>query len=222
MEWAGTEYQWALNRGDRLAPDERRRVAEKLARYTGLSPFLVDNLNLRIDSRTFVRELLRDRRQAVGYMDSRLTAANVDPAAASGFDPTVATIRPPFTAAMNAYAREELGFQSDLEYFTLGGGIGHWDWEAKNGYADTSDNLRNSLAKNPYMKVFVASGIFDLATPHFATDYTMAHLGLTPALRQNITIRRYRSGHMMYIESNALGELKADVANFLGQSLNRR
>src|SRR6266545_2763293 len=93
------------------------------------------------------------------------------------------TIRPPFTSTFNDYVRRELGFNSELEYFTLGGGIGQWDWESKNSYADTSDNLRNTFAKNPHMKLFVASGYFDLATPHFATDYTLAHLGLTTPLR---------------------------------------
>ncbi|GFO59955.1 peptidase S10 [Geomonas silvestris] len=216
--WAGSEYQLALNKGDRLTPGERREVVAKLSRYTGLSPAMVDNLNLRIDGRTFVRELLRDQRRTVGYMDSRFNAANVDPAASSGFDPTVTTIRPPYTSLVNNYLREELGFKSDLEYYTLGGGIGHWDWETKNGYADTSDNLRNTMAKNPYMKVFVASGLFDLATPHFATDYTLAHLGLTPPLRQNITTHRYRSGHMMYLEKESLAQLKRDVADFIAAS----
>jgi carboxypeptidase C (cathepsin A) len=120
---------------------------------------------------------------------------------------------------VNRYLREELGYHSDREYYVLGGGIGHWDWETKNGYADTSDNLRNSMAKNPYMKVFVASGCFDLATPHFATEYTMAHLGLPAGLRKNITMRRYRSGHMMYLESGALKQLKQDVGEFIGGTL---
>jgi carboxypeptidase C (cathepsin A) len=215
--WAATEYQTALNKGDRLTAEERRVVVQQLSRYTGLSSSFVDNRNLRVDSRGFVRELLRDRGQMVGYMDSRLIAPNIDPS--SGFDPTVTTIRPPFTSTINAYLREDLGFQSDLEYFTLGGGVGHWDWDAKNIYADTSDNLRNTFAKNPYMKLFVASGSFDLATPHFATDYTLAHLGLTPALRSNITTRRYRSGHMMYLEIGALAQLKRDVAEFMAGAL---
>jgi carboxypeptidase C (cathepsin A) len=218
-EWAAGEYWTALNKGDRLTPEERKSVVERLARFTGLSPSLVDNLNLRINSRTFVKELLRDRRKIVGFMDSRLTAANIDPSAAHGFDPTVTTIRPPFTAAFNSYVRDELGFHSDLEYYTLGGGIGHWDWEAKNSYADTSDNLSSTLAKNPYMKVLIASAIFDLATPHFATEYTISHLGLTPELRKNITMRRYNSGHMMYLESNALVQLKRDAADFIDATL---
>jgi carboxypeptidase C (cathepsin A) len=96
---------------------------------------------------------------------------------------------------------------------------GHWDWDAKNSYADTSDNLRNTFAENPYMKLFVASGCFDLATPHFATEYTLAHLGLTPALLKSITTRRYRSGHMMYLEIEALAQLKRDVAEFIAGAL---
>ena len=218
-QWAATGYQEALNKGDRLSAQGRRDAVEKLASFTGLSASFVDNRNLRVDSRSFVKELLRDRGQMLGFMDSRFTAANLEPGSTSGFDPTVTTIRPPFSAAFNGYVREELGYRSDLEYFTLGGGIGHWDWEAKNSYADTSDNLRNTLAKNPYMRVFIASGSFDLATPHFATEYTVAHLGLTPELRKNITLRRYRSGHMMYLETAALGQLKQDVEGFIRQTL---
>jgi carboxypeptidase C (cathepsin A) len=217
--WAGTDYLLALNQGDRLTPQAKKAAAAQLARFTGLTPEFVESRNLRIDSRTFVRELLRDRSQVVGYMDSRFKAPNLEPSAPSGFDPTVSTIRPPFTATVNSYFREELGFKSDLEYFTLGGGVGQWDWDAKNSYADTSDNLRNSFAKNPYLKVFVASGVFDLATPHAATDYTLAHLNLTPELRRNVTVQRYRSGHMMYLESESLAQLKRDVAAFFATAL---
>jgi carboxypeptidase C (cathepsin A) len=218
-QWAGTEYLTALAKGDRLSPEERQAVVAKLAAFTGLDRAYIDNRNLRIDSRTFVRELLRDRRQVVGYMDSRFTADNLEPSAPHGFDPTVATIRPPYTATFNNYVRDELGFKSDLEYFTLGGGIGHWEYEARNSYADTSDNLRNTLAKNPYMKVFVGSGLYDLATPHFATEYTLSHLGLTPDLRKNFTTRQYRAGHMMYLESASLAKLKQDVAGFIAVAL---
>ena len=218
-QWAGTEYLVALARGDRLTPEERLAVATKLAAFTGLDRTFIDNRNLRIDSRGFVRELLRDRRQVVGYMDSRFTADNLEPSSPHGFDPTVAIIRPPYTATFNDYIRGELGFKCDLEYFTLGGGTGRWDFETKNSYADSSENLRNTLAKNPYMNVFVASGLFDLATPHYATDYTLSHLGLTPDLRKNITTRQYKAGHMMYLESASLAKLKKDVAEFIANSL---
>jgi carboxypeptidase C (cathepsin A) len=217
--WAATDYLTALGKGDQLSSEERQVVVEKLAGFTGLDKTFIDNRNLRIDRKTFASELLRKQKKMIGLMDSRFTAPSLDPAASSGFDPTVATIRPPFTATFNDYVRGELGFQSDLEYFTLGGGIEHWDWEAKNRYADTSDNLQNTFAKNPYMKVFVASGYFDLATPYFATEYTLGHLGLTPTLRDNITTRRYLSGHMMYLDSASISQLKSDVEKFISGAL---
>jgi carboxypeptidase C (cathepsin A) len=221
-EWAATDYLTALGKGDRLTPEERQATVDKLAGFTGLDRAYIDNRNLRIDNRSFARDLLRERREVVGYMDSRFTAANLDPAASSAFDPTIATIRPPYTATFNEYVRKELGFQSDLEYYILGGGTGQWDWEAKNIFADTSENLRNTFAKNPYMKLFVASGCYDLATPHFSSDYTLAHLGLTPALKGNLTSRRYRAGHMMYLDSAVLPQLKRDVAEFIGSALKQQ
>ncbi|GFE60746.1 S10 family peptidase [Geobacter sp. AOG2] len=220
--WAATDYTTALFQGDSLTPEKRREVADKLAEFTGLDAAFIANRNLRIDNRSFVRELLRDRQQMVGYMDSRFTAPDLEPSSHRSFDPTVATIRPPYTDAFNRYIRTELGYKSDQEYFVLGGGIGHWDWEAKNSYADTSDNLRNSFAKNPYMKLFVAMGLFDLATPHFSSTYTLNHLGLPPALRKNISIRHYRAGHMMYLDGDSRRELNRDVKAFVEKALAER
>lgn len=221
-KWAASDYLLALNQGDRIPAKERRAVAEKLAEFTGLSTEFVENRNLRLHNRDFAKELLRDQGRMTGIMDSRFSAENSDPAKGLPFDATVSTIRPPFTAAVNSYLRDELKHQSDLEYYVLGGGIGRWDWEVKNSYADTSENLRNAMAKNPYLQVFIASGLFDLATPHFATDYTVAHLGLSAGLRKNISIRRYRSGHMMYLEKDSLLQLKKDVAEFIGETLKTR
>lgn len=219
--WAATDYAQALERGDRLDAEGKKRVAKEFARWTGLDPAFVANRNLRVDNRDFARELLRGEGRMVGFMDSRFNAENPEPAKPAGFDATIATIRPPFTAAINTYLREELGYQSDQEYFTLGGGIGRWDWEAKNSYADTAENLRNAMVKNPYLKVWVASGLFDLATPHYAAEYTMAHLGVGEKLKENVTIKRYRSGHMMYLETEALAQLKKDAAQFIGSAVKR-
>jgi carboxypeptidase C (cathepsin A) len=218
-KWAMTGYLTDLARGDRLTPEERRTDVDRLSRLTGLDRNFIDSRNLRIDSRSFARELLRDRRQVIGIMDSRFTAANLEPAAPSGFDPTVATIRPPFTTTFNDYIRGELGYRCSLDYFTLGEGIGRWDWESKNRYADTSDNLRDTFARNPFMKLFVAEGLFDLATPPAAADYTLEHLGLTPRLRSNVTVRRYRGGHMIYLDSSLIGRLKHDVGEFISGAL---
>jgi len=131
----------------------------------------------------------------------------------------MAAIRPPYTAAFNDYVRRELGFKSDLEYYILGGGIGRWDFGSDNAYADTSEPLRSAFAKNPYMKLFVASGYYDLATPYFAAEYTMSHMGLDPSLRNNVTYTYYEAGHMMYIEQGSLAQLKRDAAAFVQNSL---
>ena len=217
--WAENTYVVALARGDRLAPEERRAIVTKLAEFTSLDPTFIDQHDLRIDNESFITELLRDRRRIIGTMDSRFTAVSGNADSPHEFDPTIANVRPPYTSMMNDYVRNELGYCSDLEYFVLGGGIGRWDFEQKNGYADTSDELRRTFAKNPYMKLFVASGAFDLATPLFATDYTLNHLGLSPEARKNITTRRYRAGHMMYLDDAERSRLAHDVSEFIQGAL---
>ena len=136
------------------------------------------------------------------------------------FDPSLAAIRPPYTAALNDLVRRTLGFESDAPYHILGGGIGPWDWGSSGaGFTDTGDALRDAFAKNPHMRLFVGSGYFDLATPYFATEYTLDHLGLPPALSARITRRYYQAGHMMYIDVDELAALRRDVAAFIADAL---
>jgi carboxypeptidase C (cathepsin A) len=214
--WAMTAYQQALGKGDRLSPGERRETVKRLARYTGLDERYIDNSNLRVEARHFTKELLRDRNKTVGRYDSRLLGTDLFAAAEQpGFDPSMAAVRPPFTATFNDYVRSELGFQADREYYVLGGGIGRWDWGANNSFADTSEDLRSAMVKNPAMKLFVASGSYDLATPYLGTEYLLNHLDLEPALRRNITAARYGAGHMMYTDSRSRSQLQKDVAAFI-------
>ena len=124
-QWAAGDYAEALARGDRLAPDERKVVVERLARYTGLDPTYLDATELRIEIGRFRKELLRDQKRTVGRLDSRfkgwdLLAATERP----DFDPSMSAIRAPYTAMFNDYVRAALGYKSDLTYHILGGGIG--------------------------------------------------------------------------------------------------
>lgn len=218
-KWALTDYSAALAKGSNLTKEERQTVIDKLARYTGLDKSYLDNADMRIEIQRFCKELLRNEKRTVGRLDSRFKG--IDALAASerpDFDPSMAAIRPPYTAAFNNYVRAELGYKSDLEYYILGGGIGPWDWGMNNGYADTSEALRSALAKNPFMKVFVGSGYYDLATPFFATEYTLAHMGLDPSQRQNFKTHYYEAGHMMYIDNRSLAQLKKDVASFIREA----
>jgi carboxypeptidase C (cathepsin A) len=219
--FAEGEYATALMKGDRLSPAEREAVAAKVSKFTGLSKTYVLQNDLRIEIMRFIKELLRDQDKTVGRLDSRLTGTDRDQGAATAsFDPSMSAIMTPYTHAMNQYAREELKFKTDSTYFSLGGGILPWDYSnAQNQYADTSAALRAALDRNPYMKVFVANGYYDLATPFFATEYTFAHMGLRPKYAKNLMMEEYEAGHMMYIHVPSLMKLRADVAKFIEMSL---
>ena len=198
-------------------------MVDRLSRYTGLDKAYVEQSDLRIEIQHFCKELLRDRKRTVGRLDSRFEG--IDPTAAGerpDYDPSMAAIRPPYTAAFNDYVRRSLGYKSDLTYYILGGGIGTpWDYGSANGYADVSESLRSAFAKNAAMRLFVASGYYDLATPYFAVEYTLSHMGLDPALRRNVRTREYEAGHMMYIDKKELARLHQDVAAFLQDAMAR-
>lgn len=221
--WAATDYALALQKGDRLTTAERAEVIAKLSRYTGLSPQFIDNSNLRVEIFRFDKELLRDRKRTVGRLDSRFTGMDASAASETpDFDPSMAAIRPPYTSLLNDYVRRELGYKSDAEYYILGGGVSRWDWGSDNSYADTSESLRSAFAKNNYMKLFIAFGYYDLATPYFAAQYTLDHMGLDPSLRGNITAGYYEAGHMMYIDRKSIESLKNDVGAFLQRAVSTR
>jgi carboxypeptidase C (cathepsin A) len=222
-EWAATDYADALAKGDRLTAAERQRTIERLARYTGLDKRYIDNSNLRVSIFPFTKELLRDEKRTVGRLDSRFKGIDESAAAATPeFDPAIAAIRPPYTTTFNNYVRAELGYKTDLEYYILGEGVtSPWDWglSGREGFTDTSEDLRQAFSRNPYMKLYVASGCFDLATPYFATEYTLAHMGLDPSQRRNVQTGQYEAGHMVYIDAKQLEKLKRDVAGFIESAL---
>jgi len=221
--WVTNEYLVALAKGDRLAPEERRRVVEQLARYTGLTPQFVDRSNLRIELGRFMAELLRDQGATVGRLDTRFKGINaVAGSERADFDPSMSAIRPPYTAMFNDYVRRELGYKSDLEYYILGGGINsRWAFDSDNEYVDVGESLRAAFARNPHMRVFVAFGYYDAATPYFAAEYSLAHLRLPPELRTRVTGGHYEAGHMMYIHLPSLTKLSGDVRGFVTQATAR-
>ena len=133
----------------------------------------------------------------------------------------MSAIRTPYTAVFNDYVRRQLNFKSDLEYYILGGGIGPWNWNVQTGYTNTSTALESAMVKNPFMKIFMANGYYDMATPYFAAEYTLAALNLDPQLRRNVTLAYYEAGHMMYIDRSSLRKLKEDAAAFIQKSIQR-
>jgi carboxypeptidase C (cathepsin A) len=220
-QFASGEYMPAMMRIDSLSDQERTALADKYASYTGLSRQFIENNNFRVDLGKFMKELLRDRRRTTGRLDSRFTGIDRDAGGDSANeDPSMNAIRPPYTAAFNDYVRRDLGYKSDTEYFILGGGItSPWNFGNGNGYADTSIPLKDAMAKNPYMKILVAQGYYDMATPFYAAEYTVSAMNLDPQLRRNVRFTYYEAGHMMYIERNSLKKLKEDASGFIQDSL---
>lgn len=210
------EYATALLEGTMLTLGERRAVAEKAARLTGLSADFVERANLRVDPARFRKELLRDQRLVTGRLDSRYTAVDADAAGErQEFDPSNHALAGPYTAMFVDYVRRELGYDSDLIYYTSGP-VRPWNYgDYENRYATQVDALRGAMARNPSLMVLVTNGYYDMATPFFGTEYTFAHLGWEPSYAERVTMTYYEGGHMMYIIEEELAQFKRDIARFI-------
>ena len=219
--FAEGEYALALMQGARLADDERQRIITQVARYSGLTATYIEQTNLRINIHRFVKELLRDERHTIGRFDARFKGIDRDAAGEQHeYDPSYAIILGAYTAMLNDYVRSELRFKSDLPYEILTGNVHPWDYSKfQNQYVNVAETLRGAMTQNPFLKVFVGNGYYDLATPFFATEYTFDHLELDPSLQDHVTMSYYKAGHMMYLHQPSLAELRADLARFLTAAL---
>jgi carboxypeptidase C (cathepsin A) len=220
--FAVTDYTLALMRGDELSQAERRRIVNQLSRYTGLSTDYIESTDLRIQIQRFTKELLRSEGRTVGRLDSRFKGIDRDNAGERyEYDPSYnGAIYGPYTATLNHYVRTELKYENDLPYEILTGRVRPWNYNnVQNRYLNVAEDLRSAMSRNPYLKVWVASGYYDLATPYFATDYTIRQMGLDPSLRSNINVTYYESGHMMYIHMPSLRQFRQDFVTFMRRSL---
>jgi len=220
-QYALGDYSRALMQGSTLSAPDRQRVIKEVARLTGLSEDYVDRANLRVRASRYFKELLRRERLTIGYYDARLTGSDLDAAGESAeYDPSFTSVLGPFAATLNDYVRRELKFESDLPYEVLTGKVEPWDFnDARNHYLDVAETLRRTMTHNPYLKVFVANGYYDMATPYLATLYTFDHMGLPPNLRTNVSMGYYEAGHMMYVNQPSLAALKHDLAAFIRSAL---
>jgi carboxypeptidase C (cathepsin A) len=215
-EFAEGDYLLALAKGDRLEDAERGRIADTIAVLTGLSREFVLASNLRIDPWEFRKELLRKKGKTVGRLDSRFTGTDRKGTGDSPeFDPSMAAITGPYTATLYDYVRGELGYENDLVYEVLTGRVHPWNYDRhENRYVNVAETLRSAMTKNRDLKVLCACGYFDLATPFYALDYTVSHMGLPPELRKNVRTTYYEAGHMMYIREASLAKLREDARAF--------
>lgn len=209
-----------LAEGLRTAAEDDTLVAG-MARFTGLGPEFVRQNRLRVPLDRFAKELLRDVARTVGRLDARFTGVDRDAGGDSyEYDASYANIHGAFTAAQNDYVRNVLGYRSDLPYEILTGRVHPWRFgRAENRYLNVAEDLRRAMTYNQDLEVFVAAGLFDLATPYFAAEHTLRHLALDPADVGRVRVRRYPAGHMMYIHAPSRAALKADLAAFYADAL---
>lgn len=210
------EYAPALAFGGFLPPHERREMARRIGEYAGISPTLVDQLNLQIPINHWRKELLRDERLTVGRLDSRYQGVDGDAGGiAYDYDPAMASWNHSFTPAMKTYLKDDLQYDTDVEYITIGGDVRPWDRSDDN----TGEQLRRAMAANPFLKTMVQAGYYDGATDYFSAKLLMWGLDRSGQLQDRFRYRGYRSGHMMYLRAEDLVTSNQDIREFIEWSV---
>jgi carboxypeptidase C (cathepsin A) len=217
--FARREYPWALAEGARLSTVDRAAAVERIARITGLAEDYVDRVDLRIEHVRFFTELLRDRRRVVGRLDGRFAGWDSDYGRElfSG-DPSYHAILGPYTATVNHYLRVELGYANDLPYEVLTERVHPWslkDFEGR--HVNVAPRLAAAMRANPALRVYVACGYHDGATPYLAAEHTFAHLAIPEELRGNLEFRYFEAGHMMYVHEPSRLAQSTQLAEFVSR-----
>jgi len=216
------DYASFLMRDGRTSDSERTSVAERLARYSGLDLGFVERCDLRVSPQRFFKELLRGRRRTTGRLDTRYTGIDRDAAGEQPeYDPAYSMIQGIYTAAINDYIRRDLGFDSDLIYDIISEKVRPWKWgeQGDGKYPEVVSPLRSAMNRNRRMRVLVASGYYDLATPYCAAEWTFDHMQLDAELRGNLSFKRYEAGHMMYVHEPSIRQLRRDLGEFVEHAL---
>lgn len=216
--YANRDYPWVLSQGSRLTEAERAEAIQKLARITGLSEDYVDRINLRPEHIRFYTELLRHKRRTVGRLDGRFLGWDSDYAKESwSGDPSLAAIMGPYGATINQYLRQELKVEQDLPYELLAWQqVNPWSFKEFEGqHVNVADKLAAAMRANPHLRVQVACGYHDGATPYYASEHTFAHLEIPAELRGNIEFKYYEAGHMMYVHEASRVAQSQHIAEFV-------
>ena len=204
----------ALAKGGFIGETEKRDVLTQMARYSGLSEASIAQNNLDVSTAFFWKDLLREEGKTLGRLDSRYLGID---AKQSGDRPDywaeLTSWLHSFTPAINYYLREELNYKTDIKY-NMFGNVHPWD-RSNN---QTGENLRLAMAQNPYLNVMIQAGYYDGATNYFDAKYTMWQLDQSGNLKDRLSFKGYRSGHMMYLRRDDLKQSNQDLREFIKMS----
>lgn len=208
----------ALLKGQDLPSEERASVRKELSRLTGLSEEYLEQADLRVTDQRFYKELLRDRGLTIGRLDARYTGKDYDNAGETpDNDPSFYGIDAGYTAAINQWARETLGYETNREYQSIGSVGGQWDWSLGGGrgrqaYLNVAPLIGQAMRQNSQLRLFNAQGYYDFATPFFGAEYSLKRTGIP---QDRITWKYYDAGHMMYVRDEDRAKLSADLRAFI-------
>ncbi|MDR2983297.1 MAG: peptidase S10 [Nocardiopsaceae bacterium] len=219
-EYAASDYPRVLALGSRLDAEERAAAVTKIASLTGLSEDYVDRVDLRPEHIRFLTEVLRDQRRTVGRIDGRFAGWDSDYGKEQWTtDPSIDAIIGPYAAALNHYVRAELGYSSDLPYEVLTDRVRPWSYkEFEAQHMFVLDKLAEAMRVNPHMRVHVACGYYDAATPYLAAENDIRHLAIPAELAGNIEFAYYEAGHMMYMHEPSRLDQSERLAAFVTAS----
>ncbi|HNP22493.1 MAG TPA: carboxypeptidase [Panacibacter sp.] len=205
----------ALVTGGFIDDTKKKSIAATMARYSGISEKVILQYNLNISPDFFWKELLRDKGYTVGRLDSRyLGIDKQDGGESPDYNAELSSWEHSFSPAMNYYIRNELGYKTDLKYY-LFGPVGPWNRSDDN----TGDNLRLAMAENPYLHVMIQSGYFDGACDYFNAKYSMWQIDPSGKMKDRLSWKGYRSGHMMYLRKPDLEVSNDDLREFIKKTM---
>ena len=236
------DYMAALLQGSELSEAQEKSVAEKLHNYIGLPVDYLLRANLRVQGGEFSKELKLNDGLSTGRLDSRYEGPDIDPLSqATGYDPQSDAITSAWNTAINDYLHNDLKYAFQDTYLLSGRDSGNdFSWNMTHrppgrggfgggaggaaGTVETGTNVMPDLAYrmklNPKMKVMLAGGYYDLATPYFEGIFEMHHLPMPKSLQANISYHYYEAGHMIYVREDILKQFHADVAAFIKSTEN--
>ncbi len=206
----------ALVKGGFLEESRKEEIAQKMSYFSGISEDVILENNLEVPFRYFWKELLRDKNgYTIGRLDSRyLGLDRKDAGDNPDYNAELTSWLHSFTPAINYYLREELNFDTDLQYYMFGP-VHPWDRSGNN----TGENLRQAMAQNPNLEVMIQSGYFDGATTYFNAKYSMWQMDPSGKMKDRFTFKGYRSGHMMYLRKEDLQQANNDLRAFIQKTM---